>query len=475
MYTVAMTSAEAVIQRPTCFGDELLIGASRAVSALAFSVERLTEAIPECLVSGEVLNRGYFRPVEEEELWSWFARFLTVRDGLWEILGEVSEPIDGEIERVLNTFSWRCFVLGYTSACLIVRLDRFLIDEVATGSLVQRKLNEGSRRNRIPRKQFTKVFESLTDPHNARLMEQARRFGKHNRALVNALREDPIAGVHVRALADREAALDPSRRRYLKRLLSFVAHSFRRRGASGRQQALFGFLEGAGRLVAELHDHWAPPRIDPTLQGEIVRLLEPGDVLITRHDHAVSNLFLPGYWPHAALFVGSAEEGEKLGVEIDPERKRRWCEDRRVLEALKDGVLYRSVEQTLGVDAVAVIRPRLVKEDIATALSRVSVHEGKGYNFDFDFFRADRLVCTEVVYRALDGLGGLKIPLRERSGRPTLSAEDLLDLAMAGDGFEPVAICGVNGCLDRVATGEECRVLMAGSYEIGPAGVRKVH
>jgi hypothetical protein len=470
-----MTSAGTVIQRPTCFGDELLIGASRAVSALAGAVERLTGAMPECLVDGEILKRGYFRPDEEEALLTWFALFLTLRDGLWEILGEVSGPVDGEVERVLDTFSWRCFVLGYSAACLIVRLDRFLIEEAATDSLVQRKLNEGSRRNRIPRKQFTAVFESITDPHNAKLMDQAVRFRKRNRVIVDAMGEDPIVGPHVKALIDREAALDPSRRRYLVRLLSFVAHSFRRRGASGRQQALFGFLEGAGRLVAELQDHWTPPRIDPTLQGEIDRLLQPGDVLITRHDHAVSNLFLPGYWPHAALYVGSAEDRKKLGVEIDPDKQRRWCEDRRVLEALKDGVLYRSLEQTLEVDAVAVIRPHLVKEDIAVALSRVSVHEGKGYNFDFDFFRGDRLVCTEVVYRALDGLGGLKIPLRERSGRPTLSAEDLLDLAMAGEDFEPIAICGVTGCPDRVVTGEECRVLMAGSYEIGPAGTRKVH
>jgi hypothetical protein len=59
-------------------------------------------------------------------------------------------------------------------------------------------------------------------------------------------------------------------------------------------------------------------------------------------------------------------------------------------------------------------------------LGRAASHEGKGYNFDFDFLRSDRLVCTELVYRAFDGIGNVTIPLSERAGRPKLFAEDLL-------------------------------------------------
>ncbi|MEN8162663.1 MAG: YiiX/YebB-like N1pC/P60 family cysteine hydrolase [Acidobacteriota bacterium] len=447
-----------------CFEDDLVVGASRAVEALAEAVPALVENVPRCLRDDEVTQRGLFRPDEEEELLVWFAHFLTIRNGLWEILGEVSKPVGGEISRVLNTFGWRCFVLGYSAACLIVRLDQYLVEEAATNKLVQRKLNEGSRRYRIPRKQFTAVFESFTDPQKAKLMDQAMRFAHRHRSMLEAMGQDSIVGEHVRALGEREAVLDPSRRRYAARLLSYLAHSLRRRGASARQQTLFSALEASGRLVSEFHDHWTLPRIGRALQAELDALLMPGDVLITRHDHAVTNLFLPGYWPHAALYVGSCEDRGRLGIEINAKRCDRWSGDRRVLEALKDGVLYRPLEQTLAVDVVAVIRPQLEVADITTALARVSVHEGKGYNFDFDFFRSDRLVCTEVVYRAFDGLGGIEIPLKERSGRPTLAAEDLLDLALAGRGFEAIAICGAAGCPDRVATGAEAHHLIAESY-----------
>ena len=39
-----------------------------------------------------------------------------------------------------------------------------LLEEVARDSVTQRKLNEGSEMHRIPRKQFTAVFESFTEP-----------------------------------------------------------------------------------------------------------------------------------------------------------------------------------------------------------------------------------------------------------------------------------------------------------------------
>jgi hypothetical protein len=47
----------------------------------------------------------------------------------------------------------------------------------------------------------------------------------------------------------------------------------------------------------------------------------------------------------------------------------------------------------------------------------------------------------------------ISIPLRERTGRPTLSAEDLLELAVGGHGFDPVAVFGAPLCGDRLVEG----------------------
>ena len=448
---------------------EFLTGCRRAVTALAAAVDELDNAVPADEITAATADRGLFRPEEESVLLSWFGRFLTLRSGLWEVIGDVSRPLGGSVRGVLDTDGWRCFVLGYTSACLIVRLDRMLLEEVACDPVTQRKLNEGSELYRIPRKQYTAIFESFTNPSKARLMEQAMRLARGQRRRLDAMSEDPIVGDFVTHLREREKVLEPSRRRYLSLLINYLVHAFRRRGASARQQAIFAALETGGRVASELRDQWTPCRVDDELRDRLDALLQPGDVLITRHDRALTNLFLPGFWPHAALYIGSEVDRRKMEVPLDEDRATRWSGDRRVLEALKDGVLFRPLEETLQVDAVAVIRPQLDQQDLARGLARVAKHEGKLYNFDFDFFSSDRLVCTEVVYRAFDGLGPIRIPLQERSGRPTLSAEDLLDLAFSGHGFEPVAVYGGPSCPDSLVEGEQARNAISKANRVSPA------
>jgi hypothetical protein len=290
------------------------------------------------------------------------------------------------------------------------------------------------------------------------------RFADRHKKRIEEMVDDEVVGVIAERLVAWEQALDPSRRQYLRRLGDFLSHSFRRRGASTRQQTVFAVLEASGRVVSQLRDHWTPKRIDEALRTRLEKILCPGDVLVTRHEHVLTNLFLPGYWPHAALYMGSEAEREALGVEIDEARRDRWTDSCRTLEALKDGVRFRPLEETMAVDAVAVVRPQLDASELARGLARAAEHEGKMYNFDFDFFRSDRLVCTEVVYRAYDGLGPIRIPLKERSGRPTFSAEDLLDLALEGRGFEPVAVCGATSCPDRVVVGSGVSKVLAASY-----------
>jgi hypothetical protein len=92
-------------------------------------------------------------------------------------------------------------------------------------------------------------------------------------------------------------------------------------------------------------------------------------------------------------------------------------------------------------------------------IERAMLHEGKMYNVDFDFFNSDRLVCSEVPYRAYDGLESLRFPLRERAGRKTLPVEDLLEFALHTGAFEPAAIFGVEACKKR-------RLFMAARFAI---------
>ena len=147
-------------------------------------------------------------------------------------------------------------------------------------------------------------------------------------------------------------------------------------------------------------------------------------------------------------------------MKVDPQREARWTGHIRVLEARKDGVLLRELADTLRVDVVAVVRPRLTPPQLAEGLTRALTHEGKLYDFEFDFFRSDRLVCTGVVYRGFDGVGPLRFPITRRAGRPTFSSEDLLRMALEEQGYEAVAAFGAPGCEDRIVGGADARAVL---------------
>jgi len=430
----------------------------RVLSTVIDSTETLESSFPAAAVEASI-ERRLFRPAEEAALMEWFARMLTIRDAVWETLDDVISLFHGEVRRVEEQQAWEPFLCAYASACLVVRIDRFLIEQAATHTLVQRKLNEGSLERRIPRKQFTAIFESLARPSTALLLRDAMKLAQRSRDELLALRPDPRFGWLIERLPWLEQALNPSKRDYIKLLFGYGEHAVRRHFASGKQQATMTVLESSGRVISELRDHWSENRITPELHEQIASILRPGDVIATRHDAAMTNLFLPGYWPHVALHVGAPpQEG------LDDELRERWSDDRVFLEAHKDGVRFRRLEKTLGVDAIAVIRPRLEPNEIRRAIAQAATHEGKLYNFDFDFFRSDRLVCTEVVYRAFDGIGAMKFELTERAGRPTLSAEDLLDLAFDSDQFEVVAFCDSDRSQPGLIVGESAREQLARSY-----------
>jgi len=178
------------------------------------------------------------------------------------------------------------------------------------------------------------------------------------------------------------------------------------------------------------------------------RALRPGDVCLARREWHLSNIGLPGFWPHAMLYVGAAEERrrhlagadvrewvgsqgrqdgdlEALLRERCPEAYGRSLEPQeggrapRVIEAVAEGVSFTTLEHALGADCVAVLRPRLHDCEKAAAILRAFRYSGRPYDFNFDFLTDSALVCSELVYKCYEpsaGMKGLRLPLEEVCG-----------------------------------------------------------
>jgi hypothetical protein len=403
--------------------------------------------------------RGYFTPDEDEAVRVRYAQYLGVRGALLSTLAELEQacaPARGGWARQLPAFA-----VAFAAACLLLRQARGLAALAGVYPLLARKLDEASPLHGIPRKTFTALYRATTDPLRLARFRDAAEFYEKHRSSIAGLAADPELAGAIGLLDEEEEWIERRKRDIFRRRIEYGWHSFLRRHRSAWKQSVFGFFEMSGRAISELRQpgvkpSGAPKRVTPELRERILRLAKPGDVFVTRHDDALSNLFLPGYWPHAALFIGS--EAQRSCLDLPPQY---GADDPAVfLEAKKDGVRFRPADDTLEVDALVILRPPLAGTELAGALAGAMRHGGKPYDFAFDFRNADRLVCTELVYRGYHGVGGLAFHLVETGGRLCLPAEELISQVLT-QGFRVVAACGVGN--EGIVSGTRAELVLHAS------------
>jgi len=185
------------------------------------------------------------------------------------------------------------------------------------------------------------------------------------------------------------------------------------------------------------------------------RHLQPGDLMLCRKNWYLSNVGLPGFWPHAALYIGTPgafdayfddkEVREHVrdisgrDMTLGQYIRDRWPaaaavhlstdqgQPHEVIEAISEGVVVNTLAHASG-DYLAVMRPKLGKLAKAKAMIEAFSHVGKPYDFDFDFATEHALVCTEVVwrsYRPAKDKPGLTYKLVDVVGRKTLPANEI--------------------------------------------------
>lgn len=215
-------------------------------------------------------------------------------------------------------------------------------------------------------------------------------------------------------------------------------------------KALFPIQKGVSEWMGDVRVHRPHQSLITSEQiSSLQPRLAPGDVLLERREWYLSNIGLPGFWPHAALYIGTPEQRRRYfqGDEIEawvrrqgiasgefeallkqryPKAYGESLEDRedqhptRVIEAVSEGVVFTSLEHSADADSLAVLRPRLNKLDKAKAILQAFHFSGRPYDFNFDFLTDSELVCTELVYKAYEANGdkaGITLPVVEILGR----------------------------------------------------------
>ena len=408
---------------PAVVADRLEHDARGAVAAIA-ALDHLEDQMREfraAFIRGE---RSYYSQEDEDTIHRLLLTYLNLRTALlrtvWTYRGAYDRPADGPFET-------RALLLAYASAASLFEKADVLVSTFADNREARRKLNEGDLAWDIPPGTYDRLMGSLANAnvvselHAGAMRLESLTAGdvpadETWQALFNAAsRARPVVERATQRVGDRKIELA---------LIDLRSHTG---DSQYLAQSMVSTWIGDFRLKSR-PDHGG--LITPGQAADVRKLLQPGDILLERRNWFMSNAFLPGYWPHAAVYLGDPQSLRELGVADDPRVRRNWSafttpdasgHRYAVIEAMSEGVVFTSVEHSVGeADAVAVLRPRLSDAQRREMVARAFSHYGKPYDFEFDFFSTDRLVCTEVVYRSLDGM--ITLPLMEILGRRALPA-----------------------------------------------------
>jgi len=188
------------------------------------------------------------------------------------------------------------------------------------------------------------------------------------------------------------------------------------------------------------------------------KMLLPGDIVLERQDWYLSNIFLPGFWPHSILYVGTSDE-LKAAFDKDPQ-VRGWLKNQKcesftqllrqsfpvafkswqspafkdhetcvVIEAISEGVVFNSLASSCHGDYLSAMRPRLSPLQRAKAIYTAFYYFGREYDFNFSFNTEQTMVCTELVVKAYahPEAGALKFPIAEKFGKQGVSADSIVE------------------------------------------------
>lgn len=250
------------------------------------------------------------------------------------------------------------------------------------------------------------------------------------------------------------------------RLLKGGATLFAKAGADIVKDTTASAIFPAQSKVAEWMGDTRVKRIgQPLIRREqalsLLSRMQPGDIVVARQNWYLSNVGLPGFWPHAELYVGTPQDwatrldtdaGVQAWLKTQPGAPKSLAESLahqypdkwatfttadthgdaiRVIESISEGVSFTGPEHALHVDYLGVLRPRLSPLDKARAISRAFHLQGRPYDFNFDFFSDSTLVCTELVYKSYapaEDMKGVRIGLVDVAGRRTLPANEFVRL-----------------------------------------------
>ncbi len=173
---------------------------------------------------------------------------------------------------------------------------------------------------------------------------------------------------------------------------------------------------------------------NPVQHSIILENLQPGDILLEKTPFRLTDSLIPGYWGHAAIWIGSEAELIALGIWNDDRIRPHQAairEGQRIVEAVRSGVRLSSLAGFLNIDDLAVLRKNaLTDAQRRRVIFNAIAQLGKAYDFNFDVETSERIVCSELVYMAYTQT---LWPTEKTLGRYAISPNHIAEKTVGGN------------------------------------------
>ena len=408
-------------------------------------------------------DRDYFNAVETDQVEGLLFRLLANHTTLWDMVesyGGLNEDFPD------NSIDTKAHVISLTATLLMTNHSAFAVAEFADKPITIKQMNEAYPRSEILFGTYDQMREDISAPDLLAAIAAAHAYfqtemATANSQLVMLANNDKD---YAKLIDDLPALFSDTQKRLRAATSNIPSHKaaerLARKDIRKQHKTLYRMQALLFKSVSRLKNPSAHVvEFTPAQKQQVFSLLEPGDLLITYTAGYMSDVFIPGAFKHGITYIGLPEERQSLNLSADqlPLNERYDTAeltrnlqisqlpngmDANMIEAVAEGVIFNNVEHIMDthINRMLVLRPKLSDKERAVALLEVYSYLGNAYDFRFDFADASKQVCTEVIYRAIDGKGEIEFPLVVRAGHETLSADDIANYHLSTSAFEFVLL-----------------------------------
>ena len=415
------------------------------------SLAEMAKEMAELQAASQLTSTGYFEPREHDQIESLLFRYLVSRRSLWEMVEryvQYRERFKGQMAQTKGA------MLALSAGVQLSFYSSLVVEALLDYPAAQEKLNEAYPRSGIEAGTYSLLFQQVTRTDHIRTLQVAwelfrrelqapdtplyqlsKQKGPYASLIENMVHMQEESVMRVTGILAKSSLLLPELRNQIR-------HSSVSQAADEASRSVRGNLYAMQTVLFTLAgDTQATPAIKLYFSAEqkktIRERLRPGDIILSFSGGYMSNIFLPGKFKHAIVYIGDVESRIKAKLRPEDVGLASWegsetlpnGQPIEIIEAVSEGVVYNSLEHVFDgyMTRFVALRPQLSSSKLQEGLRDVFSYVGSEYDFNFDFSNGTRQCCTELVYRMLHKRDDFDFTLIKRAGVFTLSADDILD------------------------------------------------